>query len=375
MSHSPLRIVFLGLSITSSWGNGHATTYRALLRELARRGHDVLFLERDVPWYASHRDLPRPPWGRTELYTNLEDLADRFQRDVRDADLVVVGSYVPDGIAVARWVLSLAAGRTAFYDIDTPITVRNLDTGGGEYLVPELVPRFDLYLSFTGGPLLDELRERWGARRPRALYCAADPDAHRPEPREASWDLAYLGTYSADRQPALEKLMLEPARRCPAWRFAVVGPQYPAEIAWPANVERREHLGPDAHRAFYSAQRYTLNVTRAEMVRAGWSPSVRLFEAAACGTAIVSDPWPGLESFFRPGSEILVVRSAAEVVRVLRDLPDDQRRAIGRRARARVLLEHTAAHRAEALEGWTRELAEEGAAARRTRSGARVGTA
>src|SRR5438067_8089206 len=91
-----LDIVIIGLSITSSWGNGHATTYRGLVRELARRGHDVLFLEHDKPWYAANRDMPRPPFGRTALYASVEELKDRFARDVRSAELVVVGSYVPE---------------------------------------------------------------------------------------------------------------------------------------------------------------------------------------------------------------------------------------------------------------------------------------
>src|SRR5436190_10091424 len=95
-SRPRLRIVIVGLSITSSWGNGHATTYRGLVRELVRLGHRVLFLERDVPWYADNRDLPRPPHGETALYGSVEELRDRFSSDVARADLVVVGSYVPD---------------------------------------------------------------------------------------------------------------------------------------------------------------------------------------------------------------------------------------------------------------------------------------
>ena len=137
-----MRIVFLGLSITSSWGNGHATTYRGLVRALWARGHDVLFLERDVPWYAANRDLPRPPYGRTELYASLEDLKRRFAGDVGDADFVIVGSYVPEGVAVGEWVMATARGATAFYDIDTPVTLAKLEQGDTEYLTPELIPRY-----------------------------------------------------------------------------------------------------------------------------------------------------------------------------------------------------------------------------------------
>jgi spore maturation protein CgeB len=349
-----MRIVILGLSITSSWGNGHATTYRALVRALVARGHDVLFLERDVPWYAAHRDLPMPPWGRTTLYSTLAELRSRFAGELAAADLAIVGSYVPEGVQVGEWVLAQAEGLTAFYDLDTPVTLAGLERGTLDYLSPAQIRRYDLYLSFMGGPILERLERHHGASRAVPFYCAVDPAAHYPEAAPAAWDLAYMGTYSADRQPALDRLLLEPARRLPRALFAVAGPQYPSGIDWPANVRRVEHLPPDQHRPFYSSQRFTLNLTRADMVRAGWSPSVRLFEAAACGTAIISDWWPGLDEFFAPGRDILIARSAGDTCRYLRDLPDGERRAIGARGRQRVLDAHTAAHRAVALESLVR---------------------
>jgi spore maturation protein CgeB len=350
-----LDLVILGLSITSSWGNGHATTYRGLVRALADRGHRVTFLERDVPWYAAHRDLPAPPGCRVALYGGLEELADRFAAAVRAADAVIVGSYVPEGVALGRWATATARGLAAFYDIDTPVTLARLARGDCEYLTRELVGRFGLYLSFTGGPTLRRLEREFGAPAARPLYCSADPELYRPLGREPAWDLGYLGTYSADRQPALERLLLGPARRWPEGRFAVAGPQYPAALAWPANVARVEHLPPPEHPGFYAAQRFTLNVTRADMVRAGHSPSVRLFEAAACACPILSDPWPGLETVFAPGPEVLLARSPADVLAALRRLPEADRLALGARARARVLAEHTPAHRAEALETYLRE--------------------
>jgi spore maturation protein CgeB len=353
---SNYRFVFLGLSITSSWGNGHATTYRALLKALQKRGHELLFLERDLPFYAENRDLVDAPFARVELYGSLADLKGRFEREVREADLVVVGSYVPEGIAVGTWVTEIAAGRCAFYDIDTPITLARLWDGDAEYVSRALMPRYDLYLSFTGGPTLDLLAQRFGVRRPRPLYCSVDPEAHFPEPASIRWDLGYLGTYSADRQPALDRLLIEPARRRPAARFAVAGAQYPEELVFPPNVHRRDHIAPAEHRAFYCAQRFTLNVTRRDMRAAGYSPSVRLFEAAACGVPVVSDAWPGLESFFTPGDEILVAREPEDTLRILDELSEQDRHALGRRARARVLAAHTAAHRAEALTEYTAEL-------------------
>ena len=353
-----MKVVVLGLSITSSWGNGHATNYRALVRALAERGHDVLFLERDVPWYAAQRDLPVPPSGRTELYGSLDDLRRRLGDEVADADLVVVGSYVPEGVAVAEWALERAAGAVAFWDIDTPVTVAKLDAGDEEYLSRALVPRFDVYLSFTGGPLLDRIEREFGARRARPFYCTADPDAYRPLPGRERWLLGYLGTYSADRQGALDALLVEPARRLPDERFVVAGPQFPPDLAWPANVERIEHLAPAEHARFYAQQRFTVNVTRAEMVRAGWSPSVRLFEAAACGRAIVSDWWDGLDRFFRPGREILVAHSPEDALELVAGVSADEAARIGAAARERVLAEHTPVRRAEELEAHVRELVE-----------------
>jgi spore maturation protein CgeB len=343
------RIVVLGLAITSSWGNGHATGYRGLVRALEGRGHDVLFLERDVPWYAEHRDLPEPPHGRTELYGSTEELVDRFGRDVADADLVVVGSYVPDGVAVGRWVLDRARGVRAFYDIDTPVTLAALARGECEYLVPELVPRYDVYLSFTGGPTLREIERRWGSPSARAFPCFVDPDAYRPVDAPLRWALGHLGTASTDRRPPFVRLLLEVARRLPDERFAVAGPGYPDVASWPANLEHFDHLAPPAHPRFYCEQRCTLNITRADMVRAGWSPSVRLFEAAACGVPIVSDVWPGIDEMFRPDAEILLATTTDDVIGHL-GRSDDDLAAIGRASRAVVLARHTADVRAEELE-------------------------
>jgi spore maturation protein CgeB len=353
-----LRIIILGLSITSSWGNGHATTYRSLLRALSQRGHDVLFLERDTPWYRSHRDAVDLPPGSVHLYHSIDELRGRWRSALAEADLVIIGSYVPEGIGVGALVQSIGSGIVAFYDIDTPVTLASLAKGNCPYINAELVAGFDLYLTFTGGRALQVLERRYGARAARVLYCSVDPNRHAPIAAEPVWSMGYLGTYSADRQPALEQLMCAPARRCPKEFFAVAGPLYPSEISWPANVERIEHVGPDRHGWFYSRQRFTLNVSRADMIRMGYSPSVRLFEAAACGVPIISDWWPGLETIFVPGKHILVARSSAEVLRYLREFPDGERRQLAIRAREQVFARHTAAHRAIALEGYVEELLE-----------------
>jgi spore maturation protein CgeB len=343
-------IVFLGLSLTSSWGNGHATTYRALLRGLAEEGHRVLFLERDVPWYAGNRDLPAPDFCDLALYRTLPELFGRFARRLARADAVIVGSYVPEGALLIDRLLRARVRPLLFYDIDTPVTLSALDRGEHEHIRPDQIPLLDAYLSFSGGQVLDHLRRVRGARQAEALYCAVDPDRYRHlSDSVARWDMGYLGTYSADRQPGLDRLLLEPARRLPDRRFVVAGPMYPDTIRWPDNVERIDHLPPARHSAFYNAQRFTLNVTRADMRSMGWSPSVRLFEAAACGTPVVSDDWRGLTELFPDGEAIIVARDTNDVIHALTACTDERRQAIGEAARSRVLRWHSGRARARQL--------------------------
>ncbi len=346
--------MILGLSVRSSWGNGHATTYRSLIRALAQRGHRIIFLERDTPWYAQNCDISTPFEADVHLYSDFQDLRARFASLVREADLVMVGSYTPDGVAVGRWAIETAGGATAFYDIDTPITLEKLDRNDTEYLSREVIKDYDLYLSFTGGPTLDRL-SAYGAKATRVLYCSADPDSYYAEQRAVRWDLGYMGTYSQDRSLALDHLLLVPARRWKHGRMVVAGPMYP-DTAWPSNVTRIEHAAPRDHRAFYGSLRFTLNLTRQAMKSAGYSPSVRLFEAAACGCAIISDYWNGLEEFFLPGEEILLARTSDEMLGYLKQLSDSARKSIGKRAREKILAEHSGAVRARQLERYIAEV-------------------
>ncbi len=348
-----MKIVLYGLTITSSWGNGHATTYRSLCKALAARGHRVVFVEKDVEWYRSNRDLPKPSYCEVRLYADWSAESKALLELSRDADAVVVGSYFPDAIAATKALFTADFGPVLFYDIDTPITLAALrEHGGTAYLQAGLIPHYAAYLSFTGGPALHEIEMKFKSPRAVAFYCSVDPDLHRPTPvkPEFTCALSYLGTYAADRQPKLMHLLNDAAGLRPAERFIVAGPQYPTDVAWAGNVERIVHLSPPEHPAFYSSSRFTLNLTRDDMVAAGYSPSVRLFEASACGAAILSDSWPGMEEFLTPGSEILLPSHAGEVATILRDLPETERLAVGRRARERVLAEHTSAHRAQQFE-------------------------
>ncbi len=344
------EIIFIGLSITSSWGNGHASTYRSLIRGLHQLGHKVLFLERDQPWYASNRDAPILPYCKSRLYLDVDELRARYTPRLRAAAAVIVGSYVDDGRSVCDWVLEHATGVKAFYDIDTPVTVARLQDDSCEYLRASQVPEFDAIFSFTGGPILDCLERDFGAKSARPLYCSVDVDQHQPVGSRRDIELGYLGTYSEDRQPALEQLLNQTARRLPKRRFAVVGAQYPANLVWPKNVQRIDHMAPGSHAQFYGRQRFTLNLTRADMRKAGYSPSVRLFEAAACGTPIISDEWVGLDELLEPGREILLANSTEDVTQFLENVSDAEAAQIATAARERICAEHSSLHRAEELE-------------------------
>jgi spore maturation protein CgeB len=359
-----MKIVVFGLSITSAWGNGHATTFRALFEALHRRGHDITFYEKDVEWYASNRDLPEPPYCKLRLYEDWTEIVAEARRELADADVGLVGSYFPDGIRAIDELLDSRADVKAFYDIDTPITVAALrQNGKAEYLDARQVSGFDVYFSFTGGPMLQEIKSRFGARAAVPLYCSFDPREYRRfgVNKRFACDLSYMGTYAPDRQAKLEELLVRPAEQLPKMKFIVAGPQYPKQIHWPKNVRRIVHLNPRWHARFYSSARLTLNVTRREMVIAGYSPSVRLFEAAACGATIVSDNWPGLDSFFTAGPQILLPTDATDVIRYL-TLSDAELHRIGEAAQQRVIAEHTSQVRAAEFE----------AAVEKARAGSRV---
>jgi spore maturation protein CgeB len=346
-----MRLVIFGLSISSSWGNGHATLWRGLCRALVARGHKVIFFERDVPYYAEHRDLTEMPGLRLCLYPAWDDVLDNARAELAAADAAIVTSYCPDAIDAAELVLSSNI-RRVFYDLDTPVTLDRLRSGQPvEYIGPRGLQDFDLVLSYTGGAALTELRQRLGARRVFPLYGSVDPEVHRPVPPIERFraDLSYLGTYAADRQAALDELFLGPARRLPDRRFVLGGALYPQDFGWTGNIYFVRHLPPAEHPAFFSSSLLTLNVTRRAMAEMGYCPSGRLFEAAACGAPILSDRWEGLEQFFEPGREILIACDTDAAIEAMR-MPRHELERIARQARERTLAEHSAARRADELE-------------------------
>jgi len=347
-----MKLVIFGLAVSSSWGNGHATLWRGLFQALARRGHRIVFFERDVPYYAAHRDLWELSGGRLVFYTDWEDARQLGARELRDADVGIVTSYCPDGIAAADLVLGSRVGSKIFYDLDTPITLEALKTGQQvEYIGPRGLRDFDLVLSYTGGRALKGLRETLGARRVAPLYGSVDPEVHRPVAPSPDYkcDMSYLGTYAADRQAALETFFIEPARRLPSIKFLIGGAQYPEQFPWHSNIYFVRHVPPSEHPPFYCSSRVTLNITRAAMAEMGYCPSGRLFEAAACRVPILSDWWAGLEEFFTPGSEILIARTSQDSVDALSRDPGELQK-MAEAARERSLKEHTAERRAIELE-------------------------
>lgn len=348
-----MKIIFYGLTLTSSWGNGHATTYRSLVKALARRGHRIDFVEKDVEWYRNTRDLPQPDFCRVHFYDDWRTDAAPMLELASDADAIVIGSYFPDAIAATRALLDAGAGPLLFYDIDTPVTMSGLRAcGRTEYLDAALIPHYSAYLSFTGGPILRELEDSFGSPCAEPFYCSVDPELYRPVAPSSRYacDLSYLGTYAVDRQPKLMGFLDAAAGRLPSGRFLVAGPQYPTDINWRPNIERIRHVAPGDHPEFYSSSRFTLNLTRADMCTAGFSPSVRLFEASASGAAILSDAWRGLEELLTSGEEILLPRDGDEVADILQNFSDVERIRLGGRARERILSEHTSMHRAAQFE-------------------------
>jgi spore maturation protein CgeB len=347
-----MTIVVFGLTVSSSWGNGHATLWRGLIRALGARGHRVRFFERDTPYYANHRDLSDLDGHELHLYRDWNEAAAAAQRAVSACDAAIVTSYCPDAHAAADLICSASSSRKVFYDMDTPITLAALRAGEEvEYLPREGLAAFDLVLSFGGGPALDELRQRLGAQHVAPLYGSVDPDAYRRTRGSDVYrsDITYLGTFARDRQSALDALFLEPARRRPELRFLIGGSLYPQDFPWGPNIFYVQHVPPPHHPQLYSSCRITLNVTRGPMAEMGFCPSGRLFEAAACGTPVLSDEWPGLETFFEPGTEILTARTPEEATDAL-DRSPAELETIGRRARTRALASHSAASRALQLE-------------------------
>jgi spore maturation protein CgeB len=356
-----LKITIFGLTLSSSWGNGHATPYRAILRALARAGHGITFYEKDVPYYAGHRDFVECDYCELNIYDSWERCRHHALATAAESDIVVIASYCPRGAQIADELLGLARPLVVYYDLDAPVTLAKLRAGEPvDYIRAEQLREFDLVLSWTGGRALDEFRTELGVELARPLYGCVDPDVYRRQDGrdEFRCSLSYMGTYAADRQEKLNALFLEPSRCRPDLHFLLAGALYPWDWQWGANVTKMEHVAAADHPSLYSSSRCTLNITRAEMAASGYCPSGRFFEAAACATPIISDWFEGLDHFFTPGEQILIAHSAEDTLRAFNKDEADLR-AMGARARERTLDEHTGDHRAGEFlryceEAWSR---------------------
>jgi spore maturation protein CgeB len=346
-----MQLVVFGLTVSSSWGNGHATLWRGLIQALTHRGHHVAFFERDVPYYAQNRDLTGLVNGELVLYPDWPKVEERVRSVLATADVSVITSFCPDA-AAAHGLQKRSKGIKIFYDLDTPITLAQYSRNNPVSYIPgEGLGGFDLVLSFTGGSALTELVRVLGARKTSTLYGHADPGAHHPSDSESDYlaTLSYLGTYASDRQPLLEEMFLEPARQLSQKRFTIAGALYPKDFKWAHNIYFVRHLPPAKHPTFFSSSLLTLNVTRPAMAAMGFCPSGRLFEAACCQTAVLSDYWRGIEEFFEPGKEILIAATTKEVVDIL-SYDTAMLAEVGLAARRRALSQHTSDHRAQEFE-------------------------
>ncbi|MDX1665052.1 MAG: glycosyltransferase [Candidatus Promineifilaceae bacterium] len=349
-----MKIAFFGSSLVSAYWNGAATYYRGVIRYLHERGHEITFYEPDAFERQQHRDLPDPDWAEVVVYPAERErqLLPHLQA-AAEADLVVKASGV--GVYDAfleREVLRLQRPGTlvAFWDVDAPATLDRVQNDRDEPF-RDLIPRYDLILTYGGGPPVVAAYEALGARHCEPVYNALDPDTHHPvakDPRFAG-TLAFLGNRLPDREARVEEFFLQPARALPQQRFVLGGSGWESK-ALPGNVDHLGHVYTRAHNAFNCSPLAVLNINRESMARYGYSPATRVFEAAGAGACLISDAWEGIELFLEPGEEVLLAEDGGEVVAHLERLTTSAARRIGEAALARVLAEHTYAHRAAQVE-------------------------
>jgi spore maturation protein CgeB len=361
-----MKIAFFGSSLVSSYWNGAATYYRGLLKGLAALGHDITFYEPDAYERQQHRDIPDPPWASVVVYPATEDGWRRsLDAAARGADLIAKAS----GVGVFDAELEVAvpeAARpgtiTVYWDVDAPATLDSVAADPRHHL-RRVVPRYDAVLTYGGGDPVVRAYKKIGARQCVPIYNAVDPETHFPVPRAAdlACDLGFLGNRLPDREARVEEFFLKAAAALPDRRFILGGSGWESK-AMPSNVRHLGHVGTESHNAFFCSAQATLNINRDSMVRYGFSPPTRIFEAAGAGACLITDAWEGIELFLEPGTEILTAADGDAVATILEKLTPCDAQAIGAAARARILAEHTYAHRArqvtELLNAVTSEAAE-----------------
>jgi spore maturation protein CgeB len=344
-----MRIAWFGSSLVSAYWNGAATYYRGLVRALHERGHHVTFLEPDAYDRQAHRDIADPPWAEVVVYRP-EEWEAALER-ARRADVVVKASGV--GVNDAELevgVLTVGAPMTIFWDVDAPATLARLEAEANDPL-RELVQRYDLVLTYGGGDPVVERYRGIGANDCVPIYNALDPETHHPVPPDLRFacDLAFLANRLPDREERVGEFFFRAAELAPQRRFLLGGAGW-ENRPLPPNVRFLGHVATSDHNALNATPLAVLNVLRDSMAENGWSPATRIFEAAGAGACVVSDAWEGIDLFLEPDEEVLLARDGAEVAEHLATLTRPRARAIGERARRRLLSEHTYAHRAAQVE-------------------------
>lgn len=348
-----LNIAFFGSSLVSSYWNGAATYYRGIIHAMHRRGHRVTFYEPDAFDRQDHRDIEDPDWARVVVYPGEGEAGvARALEQARGADVVVKASGVGVFDALLeREVLGLRSAETAvvFWDVDAPATLERITDDPADPF-RELIPRYDLVLTYGGGPPVIAAYRAFGARDCIPVYNALDPATHHPAPADPrfSADLGFLGNRLPDREARVDRFFFEAARRAPEQTLLLGGSGWDDPL--PGNVRRLGHVSTRDHNAFNCSVRMVLNVNRDSMARVGWSPPTRVFEAAGAGACLIVDAWEGIEEFLEPGREVLVADSGEAVADFLRSVDASRARRIGERARQRLLTDQTYDHRALQVE-------------------------
>lgn len=347
-----MNIACHGSSLVSAYWNGAATYYRGLLRALAGLGHVITFFEPDAYGRQERRDLEAPDFARVVVYPATPAGARWAVEESRSADVVLKASGVGVNDALLEeGVLSLQGPRTlvVYWDVDAPATLDRLAADPADPL-RGLIPRFDLVLTYGGGPPVAAGFARLGAKACVPVHNGLDPAEHRPvrpDPRFAA-DLSFLGNRLPDRESRVDAFFLEAAARLPRHRFLLGGAGWDDKPT-PANVRKLGHVPTAAHNVLNCSAKAVLNINRESMARYGWSPATRVFEAAGAGACLITDEFAGLADFFEPGREILTVRNGEEVADLVKALTPARARAIGLAARRRALADHGYAKRAEPL--------------------------
>ncbi|HEU4796990.1 MAG TPA: glycosyltransferase [Pyrinomonadaceae bacterium] len=349
-----LNIAFFGSSLVSAYWNGAATYYRGIIRGLHGLGHRVTFYEPDAYDRQKHRDIPDPGWARVVVYSVAgKDGVLRALEQARGVDLVVKTSGVGahDELLEAG-ILEVKDSHTStiFWDVDAPATLERVRGDAADGFA-DLVPQYDLILTYGGGDPVIRGYKALGARMCVPIYNALDPDTHHPVRRDERFacDLALLANRLPDREARIEEFFFDVAEGLPNHHFILGGNGW-ANKPMPANVKYVGHVYTRDHNAFNSSARTVLNVNRDSMASYGFSPPTRIFEAAGSAACLITDEWEGIEMFLEPDREVLVARSGEDVIRHLRTLGTTRAKMIGDAALQRVLAEHTYQHRAEQLQ-------------------------